>query len=316
MGFALLSMLMLIGGVLLYGAASVMFFVDVARSSASGRASRASLSSARSEIRKGSRAPLLLAAAAALHFGYISAASFIAHVCPVDSVHFILSMTAVLASGLYVGARWIGRSGARENLDALGLVIAPLGLAFLLGTYFLEKPLGGASASLGSGFIALHVVVNLVGIALFVLAGAAATLYLVQEKRLKEKRPNAMKNLPPLDTLDRAEHRFLVAGFPLLTIGIVTGTFWSRQLEFGTPTEVMRIVFGYATWLLIAAVLLLRAAAGWRGRRSAYGTILGLFCALGVLVVYLTRPSVAPSGQAEPRSLTPRDPITAGRAAL
>ncbi len=110
-----------------------------------------------------------------------------------------------------------------------------------------------------------------------------------------------MKNLPPLDTLDRAEHRFLVAGFPLLTIGIVTGTFWSRQLEFGTPTEVMRIVFGYATWLLIAAVLLLRAAAGWRGRRSAYGTILGLFCALGVLVVYLTRPNSDAASDREAR---------------
>jgi ABC-type uncharacterized transport system permease subunit len=36
-------------------------------------------------------------------------------------------------------------------------------------------------------------------------------------------------------------------------------------------------------------VLLLRAAAGWRGRRAAYGTIAGFGFALLVLLVYLLR---------------------------
>jgi hypothetical protein len=53
----------------------------------------------------------------------------------------------------------------------------------------------------------------------------------------------------------------------------------------------MRTIFGYATWLLIGGVLLLRAAAGWRGRRSAYGTILGLAFATAVLVIYVVRPA-------------------------
>jgi ABC-type uncharacterized transport system permease subunit len=53
----------------------------------------------------------------------------------------------------------------------------------------------------------------------------------------------------------------------------------------------MRTVFGYATWFLIGGVLLLRAAAGWRGRRSAYGTILGLACATAVMIIYLSRPA-------------------------
>jgi ABC-type uncharacterized transport system permease subunit len=82
----------------------------------------------------------------------------------------------------------------------------------------------------------------------------------------------------------------------LLTIGIITGTWWARQLERGSPDEVMRIVFGYATWLLIAGVLLLRAAAGWRGRRAAYGTLAGFACATAVLMVYLLRPAAAALG--------------------
>ena len=132
---------------------------------------------------------------------------------------------------------------------------------------------------------------NLLGVALFLLAGGAAGLYLFAERRLKQKRPaKGRANLPALDTLDRAVHRFLVLGFPLLTLGVVTGTIWAKRLEMGAPEEVLRIVLGYATWLLIAMVLLLRVAAGWRGRRAAYGTLAGLGCALAVLGLYLVRP--------------------------
>ncbi len=288
---ATLSWLMLFAGALLYAASAVMFFVDATRKGgprgplASTPAAPRPTAASRFGL-----APTLLAAAAVLHLGYITVASFVAHTCPVGSVHFILSVVAIAAAGAFTLARVTRRGLA--NIDALGVVVAPFGLAFLLGTYFLDKP--SVSSALGPGFIALHVLVNLVGVALFVLAGAAATLYLVQERRLKHKKLRHIGGLPPLDTLDRAVHRFLVLGFPLLTIGVISGTFFAYQLESGSFDEIMRIVLGYTTWLLIAAVLLLRTAAGWRGRRSAYGTLLGLLCALSVLVVYIFRPDPTP----------------------
>jgi ABC-type uncharacterized transport system permease subunit len=271
----LLSALTFGAAVLLYGAASALFYVDVARVTGATHVSRAR------------RAPALLAAAALGHAAYVALASFVAHVCPIHSVHFLLSVASLFASATYLTLR------SRFRIDALGLLVAPLGLAFLLGTYFLGKP--APEPRLSPVFITLHVVTNLLGVALFLLAGGAAALYLVQERRIKEKRRGArIGNLPPLDTLDSAEHRFLVAGFPLLTLGIVTGTYWAQKLETGSPEEVMRTVFGYATWLLIGGVLLLRAAAGWRGRRSAYGTILGLICATAVMIFYLVRPGTHP----------------------
>ena len=91
------------------------------------------------------------------------------------------------------------------------------------------------------------------------------------------------------DALDKAEHRFLLAGFPLLTLGILTGTLWARRIEAGSASDIARAVFGYLTWFLFAGVLLLRAAAGWRGRRAAIGTIAGFGFALLVLVLYLVR---------------------------
>jgi ABC-type uncharacterized transport system permease subunit len=272
---------------LLYAGATMLFFLSVAGQTGGNRrplGSGADLSLPETGLARYIRfAPHALGLGAIGHLAYITIASFIAHVCPVHSVHFILSVTSLLATAGYLAAR------IRFRIDAVGLLVAPLGLAFLMGTYFLARP--GPEPKLSPAFIGLHVMVNLLGTASFVLAGAAAALYLVQEKRLKKKRLAKIGNLPPLDTLDRAVHRFLMAGFPLLTIGVISGTFWARQLEFGTPDEVMRIVFGYATWLLVAGVLLLRAAAGWRGRRAAYGTIAGLSCALAVVLIYLIRPA-------------------------
>lgn len=278
-------------GAVLYAAAGVLFFVEAARrGSASSRASSPALRAPGGvPAPPAGRAANLLAAAALAHFAYITAASFITHTCPVGSVHFILSLVAIFAAFAFTLVRTFSQAGPRESLDSLGVIVAPLGLAFLLGTFFLAKP--EVDRSLQTGFIAVHVLVNILGIAVFTLAGAAATLYLVQERRLKQKRLARVGSLPPLDTLDRALHRFLIIGFPLLTIGIVSGTFFAYQLESGSPDEVMRIVLGYATWLLIAGVLLLRTAAGWRGKRSAYGTLLGLLFVMSVLLIYVLRPT-------------------------
>jgi ABC-type uncharacterized transport system permease subunit len=275
----LLSNVALALALVFYGAAGYSFFVEVARK-------KSAPSPYPAEAAPPSRGPLLLAIGAAGHATYMTLASFVAHVCPVGSVHFMLSVASLLTVGVYLAAR------RRFRIHALGLLVAPLGIAFLLGTYFLGKPM--PEPRMSAVFIALHVMANLLGIALFLLAGGAAALYLVQERRLKQKRPGP--NLPPLDTLDTAVHRFLIAGFPLLTLGIITGTLWAQRLELGTPDEVLRIVLGYATWLLFGGVLLLRAAAGWRGRRAAFGAILGLSCAAAVLAVYLLRPAFVLAG--------------------
>jgi ABC-type uncharacterized transport system permease subunit len=273
-----LSGLTLLVAVLLYGGASALFYLDVARHH--GKPAAPGAVAPRSGL-----AASLLTGAALGHALYVGMASFVAHVCPIHSIHFLASVASLFASASYLTLR------QRFRVDALGLLVSPLGLTFLLGTFFLGKP--GPATRLTPAFITLHVLANLLGLALFMLAGAAAALYLVQERRIKEKkRPSAhMGALPALDTLDSAEHRFLAAGFPLLTLGVITGTYWAHKLELGSPEEVMRAIFGYATWLLIGGVLLLRAAAGWRGRRSAYGTIAGLACAAAVLLMYLIRPA-------------------------
>jgi ABC-type uncharacterized transport system permease subunit len=274
-----------VAAVLLYAAATALFFLDVVRAPPPGSPARRAAPEPSRKPRVVT-APRLLALAAVAHVGHITLASFVANVCPVRSVHFLLSVAALLAVAIYLPAR------RRFHIESLGLLVAPLGLAFVMGTFLLGRPEPEPHAS--PLFIALHVFSNLLGVALFLLAGGAATLYLVQDKRLKNKKHPIGRSFGALETLDLAIHRFLIAAFPMVTLGIVTGTYWARKLESGSPDEVMRAIFGYATWLFIAGVLLLRATAGWRGRKAAYGTILGLACTLVVLLIYLVRPGAPP----------------------
>lgn len=261
-------------GALAYTASLVLFFAELVRP---GRG-----------LPGGRFAPHLLGVAGLLHGASITLASFVAHVCPVESVHFALSVASLVTVFGYLAAR------IRYRIDAVGAFVAPVGLTFLLATRFLQ--LGPPAAKLPPMFLALHVAANVIGDALFLLACVTAGLYLFAEKRLKQKRVTAvLGRLPSLDALDAAEHRFLLIGFPLLTLGIVSGTAWAHKLAAGASSELLRAAFAYLTWLVFAGVLLLRAVAGWRGRRAAVGTLLGFFFAVLVLVVYLVRPAPSPA---------------------
>jgi ABC-type uncharacterized transport system permease subunit len=176
----------------------------------------------------------------------------------------------------------------RLRIDAIGVVVAPLALTLLVGAQFLRASL--PVTSLPRTLLFMHIASNVLGVGLFLLAGAAGAFYLFQERRLKERRATLRQGrLPPLDALDLTEHRLLLAGFPLLTFGIVTGAVFAAHLDVMTGASVARAALAYTTWLTVAAVLVLRAVAGWSGRRSAYGTLLGVICVLIVIGIYVAK---------------------------
>jgi ABC-type uncharacterized transport system permease subunit len=263
----------------LYTGASLLFYLEAARHPDLGlvEAGDRARSLARRRV-----APRILAAGAVAHTGYVVLASLFAHVCPMYSVHYLLSVAALFATTTYLVLR------ARFRVDALGLLISPIDLTLVIGTYLLGKPPPGPRFS--PVFVAVHILANTLGVALVLLAALAALLYLFQEKRIKQKR-HAITNLPPLDTLDRAEHKFLAAGFLLLTLGVLSGTYWAHRFELGGAEELTRAFLGYLMWILIGAVLLLRSV-GWRGRRSAYGTLVGVVLATVVMVLYMVHPTL------------------------
>jgi ABC-type uncharacterized transport system permease subunit len=238
--------------------------------------------------RFGTAAPFLLCLGACMHAAHIGITSFVLRVCPVESAHFAMSVLAVVVAAAYLFVR------RRFQVNALGAVVAPLALTFLLASRFAFSRLGESANPVRRVLLPFHIAANVLGIALFTLAFAAALAYLFQERQLKRKEFGGLfRRLPPLDALDRAEHQLLLAGFPLLTLGILTGTVWARGVEVGDAASIARAIFGYASWTLFAAVLLVRAAAGWRGRRAAYGIVVGYGFTMVVILIYLLRPAAA-----------------------
>ena len=101
--------------------------------------------------------------------------------------------------------------------------MAPLALTFLIGAQFVAAP--RSEAELPRGLLAFHIAANLIGLGVFLVAGGSSALYVLLDRRLRKKKlglsPSSSR-LPPLAALDRAAHRLLLIGFPLLTSA------WSR----------------------------------------------------------------------------------------
>jgi ABC-type uncharacterized transport system permease subunit len=255
-------------GVVAYTVAATLFFLDIAR---------------REGLRGGvlwARRALLLGAG--LHTVHLVGSSFVLHVCPVASTPFALSFFALITCGAYL------LLAKRPAVSATGVVVAPVALVSLVGAQFVGQ--GGSAPELPRTLLAFHIAANLLGLGFFLLAGAVGAFYLVQERRLKQHRLTfSGGRLPALDVLDSAEHFLLLAGFPLLTFGIVTGAVFMSHLGEHSVAAQLRAALAYVAWGLLAFVLVMRAIAGWRGRRAAYGTLLGVGCVLLVLLGYVVR---------------------------
>jgi ABC-type uncharacterized transport system permease subunit len=259
-------------GALGYTVAAALFFVDLARPEDTSQS--------------GAWAPRVLLLGGAFHLLHIVVSSLLTRICPVETLHFGLSFSAFVAVAAY------GLLYRRARLYATGAIVAPVALTFLVLAQFVTSGDPQPLAPL----LMFHIAANVLGIGLFLFAGASGLLYLFQEHRLRRKQTGGIsQKLPSLDSLDRATHLLLLAGFPLLTFGVVTGAVFAKRLFGFEGAELARSLLGYATWAVLASVLILRRVAGVRGRRAAYGTLAGLLCVLLVIVVYAARPGGRPS---------------------
>ena len=253
-----------------YTAASVLFFADLA--------------SRRGLDRLSGVAPWILGGAAIFHLTHVVAASIAARTCAVSTMHSALSLAALILVVAYLVVR------RRSRLQALGAFASPLALALLVAAEFIAVR---TVATENHGLLAVHVTANLAGLGLFMLAGAVAVLYVVHERRLKTKKLGWMASkLPPLDVLERVQHQLLLGVFPLLSVGIVTGAVFAAQMQWTNVAAIARAVLASASWAIVAGVLVLRAVAGWRGRRAAYGVIVGALLILLVVLGYLVHPAL------------------------
>jgi cytochrome c-type biogenesis protein CcsB len=128
----------------------------------------------------------------------------------------------------------------------------------------------------------IHIPVVILGYVAFFVAFAAAVLYLIQERELKSKRV-FHNQLPSLEVCDDLAYRSLAIGFPLMTLGILSGALWAQK-EWGVAwMGDPKILLAFLTWLIYLILIHYRLIAGWRGKKAAYLAIAGF---VGVVVTF------------------------------
>lgn len=172
-------------------------------------------------------------------------------------------------------------SYARYRLESLSVFVFPLVFILTLAANLISSPNAARHELLRSLWFYIHIPTTFLGYAAFFVAFSAGIMYLIQERELKRKRPQAFYyRLPSLEICDDLGYRSLSVGFPLLTVGIVAGALWaSRSLTQpwgGDP----KIIWSLITWLVYAVLIHYRLSAGLRGRRAAMMSIVGFVIVL------------------------------------
>ena len=182
----------------------------------------------------------------------------------------------------------------RTKTIVLGAIVSPLVLLLNVTSSLQFHRHGLLPQILQGPLVTAHVVLSLMGEALFVLVALAGMLYLLQDYNIRHRRLHAMSRLlPPLKDLDQINHLGLLIGFPILTLGLLTGSVWAAEVWGSHWPWDPKLTWAFFFWLGYAFLLHQRLAIGWSGRRSAFCAVVFLFLMLASLsVVGLLLPTI------------------------
>ena len=150
--------------------------------------------------------------------------------------------------------------------------------AFRPGAEVLNYPL------LHTGWLFLHVALLLAAYAALLISLIASVLYLIQERRLKQKRTSQARSwLPPLETTDQIALKSLLFGLPCMTAGLLIGSVVALETIGPAFFADPKVLLSLAMWVVYVAMIFIRRHSGLRGRRAVY---LSGFVFLIVLAVW------------------------------
>ena len=169
---------------------------------------------------------------------------------------------------------------------ALGAFVIPF--AFLSMSWAqlgLDATISPLVPALQSNWLTYHVITCFLGYAAFAVSCGASIIYLIRGD--DDKGFHGV--LPSKTILDDINYKSIMLGWPLLTLGIVTGAAWANY-AWGTywswdPKETWSLI----VWFIYSAFIHARFTRGWAGARVAWLSIFAfaatIFCYLGVNLV-------------------------------
>jgi ABC-type uncharacterized transport system permease subunit len=221
------------------------------------------------------------ATTAAVLFHFVSLAEMLNaahHRLPVDT-HETQTLLGLLLALAFLAVYW------RYKTVSLGVFLLPV--CFLLGLVpaFHPGQENTASPMVHTGWIFLHVALLLAAYAALLLSLLASLLYLIQERRLKQKSPT-LPWLPtletPLEVLDQIALKALLSGSPCMTAGLLIGSLIAQATVGASYFRDPKILLAFAMWLVYIGMIHIRRIAGLRGRRAVYLSSFVFFLVLAV----------------------------------
>lgn len=168
----------------------------------------------------------------------------------------------------------------RFKISSLGSFMIPLVIILMLPATIQSGDIQETAPVLKSGWLGVHTSLAVLGDAAFAFAFIVSIMYLLQERQLKSRNIGAIfHRLPSLEVMDTIGYKAISFGWPLFTLGMVTGSIWAES-AWGSywswdPKETWSLI----TWSIYLVLLHLRTL-GWRGRKMAYLSITGFIFVL------------------------------------
>jgi len=217
-------------------------------------------------------------AGAFFHFVSIVEMLYAAHrALPVDT-HETLSMLALLLAAAFLLLT------AKYRTVAFGIFLLPMVVLLTIVPAFRPGHETLAYPAIRTGWLLLHVALLLAAYAALFLSLIASLLYLIQERRLKQKLASPRRSwLPPLETTDQIALKALLFGLPCMTAGLLIGSVVALQTIGPTFFADPKVLLSLAMWVAYMLMIFIRQHSGLRGRRAVY---LSSFVFLVVLAVW------------------------------
>ncbi|MDF0606491.1 cytochrome c biogenesis protein CcsA [Neisseriaceae bacterium TC5R-5] len=167
-----------------------------------------------------------------------------------------------------------------EGLQLFMMPLAMLTLAFaqvLPGQHIMHNVYNPA--------LILHILMSLLAYSLFAISALIAIMMLFLERALHGKHNSTLtQQLPPLLSLEKMMFQVIRVGFLLLSISLLTGVVFSKELLGYAASLSHKTVFAILSWLLFGSLLVGHRLRGWRGKVAVRWTLAGF---LSLLLAYI-----------------------------
>jgi cytochrome c-type biogenesis protein CcsB len=169
----------------------------------------------------------------------------------------------------------------RRDLRWLGLfVVTPVLLNLGLAITVWYTDASELMPSLRSVWLAIHVSVATLSVAVFTIGFSLGVLYLVQDRlESAPERPRSfMSRLPDARSLERLTYAVHIVAFPMWTFTVIAGAIWARQAWGSYWNWDPKEVWSFVIWVVYAAYLHARATTGWKRQNAVWIALAGYGC--------------------------------------